>query len=274
MARKKRFLVTGSDSFVGRNMIKWLQLEDYVVEGWIWSNNRNEWPHVIDYDWVIHCFELKDHFRSLDQLLFKNFDFSCWLFNQCNQFGTNFQYVSSHEVYGKTRDFSEFSECHPINEYAWSKLLFERWMFQQTLNINVQVFRHFNVYGQYMNLTDHYCDLYKFFTEAKTLGYIQIPENAEQIKKDYVWIGDVCKLHIDFIKNVVGSGIWNCGSGLSHSLFDIADEIAQHENVELDYSLESEIPLNNCANLDHLKKTIGKRKWLNVFEYIIHEKNK
>lgn len=275
MARQKRFLVTGYNEFIGRNMIEWLRHEDWVVEGWAWTDDRDHWPHVNDYDWVIHCVEEKDHTQSLDHLLIKNFDFSCWLFTQCNRYGTNLQFISSHEVYGKTRDFSEFSECHPINNYAWTKLLFDHWVFQQQpLNICVQGFRHFEVYGQYMNLSTRHCDLYKFRQQAQSLGHITVPENADRIKKDFVWVGDVCKLHIDFIKTVVGSGIWNCGSGLSHSIFDIADEIAGQEGVYVDNSLDYNNLMYNCADLTHLKKTIGRRKWLNVFEYIHYEKNK
>lgn len=273
MARQKRLLVTGYNEFIGRNMVDWLRQEDWIVEGWAWSNDKEDWPHVADYDWVIHCFESKDHLQTLDNALAKNFDFSCWLFLQCNQYGTNLQFISSHEVYGKSKDFSEFADCKPENNFAWSKYLFDRWVFQQPLNIIVQGFRHFNVYGQYMNLAG-FCDLHRFRNEARTLGCIHVPENAERIKKDYVWVGDVCKLHIDFIKSVVGSGIWNCGSGLAHCILDVAEEIAQQEGVEIEYSLTSSNLLYNCAELTQLKKTVGKRKWLNVFEYITYEKNK
>jgi nucleoside-diphosphate-sugar epimerase len=86
-------------------------------------------------------------------------------------------------------------------------------------------------------------------------------------------VGDICKLHIDFIKTVKGSGIWNAGSGLAHSFLDIAEEIAEKEGVQLETTPIPEEELarmrwHTCADLTHLKATVGKRKWLNVYEYI------
>jgi nucleoside-diphosphate-sugar epimerase len=80
-------------------------------------------------------------------------------------------------------------------------------------------------------------------------------------------------LQLDFINTVVGSGIWNVGSGLSHSFLDIAEAIAEQEGVEI-HTIpmpDSEKPRfrqRTCADLKHLKATIGKRKWLNVYEWI------
>jgi nucleoside-diphosphate-sugar epimerase len=105
--------------------------------------------------------------------------------------------------------------------------------------------------------------------QAKKEGRITIWGNAEHIKRDWVWVGDVCRLHIDFIKQVNGSGIWNVGSGLSHSYFDIAEEISIQEGVELKL-IDPKITeqYNTKADLRHLKETIGKRKWANVYEWL------
>lgn len=267
MARQKRILITGYNSQIGRSMTEWCLSEGWVTEGWVWTSDRDNWPHVEDYDWVIHLHELTS--TDTDQILDQNFNFSCWLFHQCNQLGTNFQYASSNLVYGKTKNFDEFSECRPESPYAWTKFLFDHWVFQQENSIFVQGFRHFEVYGNYIANSV----LHAYRSQAKEQGYITVPSNAERIKQDYVWVGDVCKLHIDFIKSVNGSGLWNCGTGLSHRLLDIAEEIAQQEQVEIQFA--DQVNINySCANLTNLKKTIGKRKWLNVFEYIDYEKNK
>ena len=83
----------------------------------------------------------------------------------------------------------------------------------------------------------------------------------------------VCKLHLDFINTVKGSGIWNVGSGLSHSFLDIAEYIAEQEGVELKLvpmpsEESSRFRAKTCADLTHLKETVGKRKWLNVYEWL------
>jgi ADP-L-glycero-D-manno-heptose 6-epimerase len=111
--------------------------------------------------------------------------------------------------------------------------------------------------------------MYKWREEAKSTGTIKVWNNAEHIKRDWVWVGDVCRLHIDFIKQVNGSGIWNVGTGLSHSYLDIATEIAEQEDATIEFIEAGATERYDVkADLKHLKATIGKRKWLNIYEWI------
>jgi len=269
-----RILVTGHNGFIGKNMVGWLQQEDgWHVEGWDW--HPVERPDVSNFDWVIHLGAKADMTdNDVDQILKQNLEFSQWLFNECNLHGTHLQYASSSSVYGNTRDFSELAPCSPQTAYAWSKYLFDRWVFQQDVKIMVQGFRYFNVYGKWMHLRGKRANaIVKWREQARKEGKITVWETAETIKRDWTWVGDVCRLHIDFIKTVKGSGIWNCGAGLAHSFLDIAEEIAEQEGVEIEFVPVPEAELARMryttkADLTHLKETIGKRKWLNVFEFL------
>jgi ADP-L-glycero-D-manno-heptose 6-epimerase len=125
-----------------------------------------------------------------------------------------------------------------------------------------------------MHLRGHRANVIeKWRTQARKEGKITVWEGAEDIKRDWTWVGDVCRLHIDFIKQVNGSGIWNVGSGLAHSFLDIAEEIAEQERVEIEIvpippEEQGRMRTKTCADLTHLKATIGSRKWLNVFEFL------
>ena len=269
-----RILVTGHEGFIGKNMLAWLNQEDgWQIDGYEW--HPTERPEVSGYDWVIHLGAIADMTcTDVEAIMKQNLEFSQWLFNECNKHGVNLQYASSSSVYGNTRDFSEYAPCYPQTPYAWSKYLFDRWVFQQPQSIFVQGFRYFNVYGKYMHLRGRRANaIVKWRTQAVKEGKITVWETAEHIKRDWTWVGDVCRLHIDFIKEVRGSGIWNCGAGIAHSFLDIAEEIAEIEGVEIEFVPVPEAELSRMrhstkANLTHLKETIGKRKWLNVFEYL------
>ena len=265
-----RILVTGANGFIGRNMLEWLAQEEFWdVETWNWDPNN--YPDVRRYKWVIHLGAVTDTSdKDVDTIIQKNYEFSQWLFNECNKNKVNFQYSSAADVYGMNKDFSEFAPCHPQTPYAWSKYLFDRWVFQQEHNVSVQGFRYFNVYGRYMHTKGDRTDImYKWREQAKKEGKITLMKNADHIKRDWVWVGDVCRLHIDFIKQVHGSGIWNVGSGISHSYLDIASEIAEQEEVPIEYIPAQHIePLVTKADLHHLKSTIGKRKWASVYDWI------
>ena len=274
-------LVTGHEGFIGRNMMAWLHQEaDWQVHGYEWD--VAERPDVSGYDWVIHLGAITDvGFRDVDTIMKQNLEFSQWLFHECNHHGVHLQYASSSDVYGNTKDFSELAPCYPLDAIAWSKYLFDRWVFQQPMSVYVQGFRYFHVYGRYMHQHAQRANgsnvINRWRTEAATAGLLTVPQNAEHIKRDWVWVGDVCRLHMDFIKTVNGSGIWNVGSGLTHSLLDIAEEIADQEGVEIvtaGLSANSTVSnptaglLSVRADLTHLKATIGKRKWLNLFEFL------
>lgn len=269
-----RILVTGHEGFIGRNMTTWMhQEEDWEIDGWEWD--PNDFPNVREYDWVVHLGAVADMTDyDVEKVLTQNLDFSQRLFEVCNKEGVNLQYASSSSVYGNTKDFSEYAPCKPQTPYAWSKYLFDRWVFNQPLNIYVQGFRYFNVYGKWMHLRGHRANaIHKWRQQARKEGKITVWETAEHVYRDWTWVGDVCRLHIDFIKTVNGSGIWNVGSGLPHSFLDVAEEIAEQEGVEVEFipvpeQEKDRMRIRTCADLTKLKETVGKRQWLNVFEWL------
>jgi ADP-L-glycero-D-manno-heptose 6-epimerase len=269
-----KILVTGHEGFIGKNMLAWLKQEpEWEVDGWEW--HPTERPDVSKYDWVIHLGAIADmSCTDVEAILKQNLEFSQWLFNECNRYGVHLQYASSSSVYGNTKDHSEFAPCHPQTPYSWSKYLFDRWVFQQPQSIFVQGFRYFNVYGKYMHLRGKRANaIQKWRTQAVKEGKITVWETAEHIYRDWTWVGDVCRLHTDFIKTVNGSGIWNCGAGLAHSFLDIAEEIAELEGVPIELvpvpaEEQTRMRVKTKADLTHLKETVGKRQWLNVFEFL------
>ncbi len=269
-----KVLITGSEGFIGKNMMAFLGHQpDWQVDGWDWD--PKDFPNVKPYDWVIHLGAIADMTETdVDRVMKQNYEFSQRLFDECNKHGVHLQYASSSSVYGNTKNFSEYAPCYPQTPYAWSKYLFDRWVFQQKPTIMVQGFRYFNVYGKWMHLRGKRANaIYKWRQQARKDGYIEVWENAETVFRDWTWVGDICQLQLDFINTVKGSGIWNVGAGLPHSFLDIAEAIAEQEGVEIRTVPvpDSEKPRfrqKTCADLQHLKETIGKRKWLNVYEWI------
>lgn len=268
-----KILVTGHKGFIGRNMMGWLVQQGHEPTGWEWGDSN--FPDVRPYDWVVHLGAIASMTEfDVDKVLQQNYEFSQQLFNSCQEHGVHLQYASSSSVYGNTKAYSEFDPCYPQTPYAWSKYLFDRWVFQQKPTIMVQGFRYFNVYGKWMHIRGNRANaIHKWRNQARKDGYIEVWEGAEHIKRDWTWVGDVCRLHTDFMTTVMGSGIWNCGAGLSHSFLDIAETIAEQEGVEIRTvsipdAEKTRFRQSTCANLKHLKETIGKRQWLNVYEWL------
>jgi ADP-L-glycero-D-manno-heptose 6-epimerase len=268
-----KILVTGHLGFIGHNMTAFLLSQGHDVEGYDWD--PLEFPDVRGYDWVIHLGAIADTTATdIDQILKQNLEFSQRLFQECQYNEVGLQYASSSSVYGNTRDFSEYAPCRPQNPYAWSKYLFDRWVFQQDITAPVQGFRYFNVYGRFQHLRGNRANvIHKWREQARTEGKIVVWDQADKIKRDWTYVGDICTLHLDFIEQVKGNGIWNVGAGLAHSFLDIAEHIADQEGVSIEYEPMNEQQLKDmrwttCADHTLLKATIGSRAWSNVFDWL------
>ena len=142
-----KILVTGNQGFIGKNVASYLQQQGHEVEGWEWE--PGVLPHTEGYDWCIHLGAISSTtYTDVNQILEQNFEFSVRLAQICENFGTNFQYASSASVYGPYEKFGEDDPKQPQSPYAWSKYLFDRWIWQQKHKVCVQGMRYFNVYGR------------------------------------------------------------------------------------------------------------------------------
>lgn len=268
-----RILVTGHLGFIGHNMTSYLLSQGHEVEGYDW--HPEEFPDVKSFDWVIHLGAIADTtYSDVDQILKQNLEFSQKLFLECQLNDVGLQYASSSSVYGNTKDFSEYAPCKPLNPYAWSKYLFDRWVFQQKIYSPVQGFRYFNVYGRFQHLRGNRANvIHKWRDQARSTGKITVWEQADKIKRDWTFVGDICKLHLDFINQVKGNGIWNVGPGLPYNFLEVAEYIAAQEGVQIEFEPIPEQQVNmmrwtTCSDQSLLKSTIGSRQWLNVFDWL------
>ncbi|MCG6283371.1 NAD-dependent epimerase/dehydratase family protein, partial [Vibrio diabolicus] len=50
---------------------------------------------------------------------------------------------------------------------------------------------------------------------------------SEQFKRDFIYVGDVCKVNLWFMQNGV-SGIFNCGTGNAESFEEVAKAVIKH----------------------------------------------
>lgn len=258
-------LVTGYDGFIGKNLVERLVQEDWSIDGWdVYSSKK---PSISKYDWVIHLGMCPgSNSTDTEFLLKQNFDLSQWLFNECRHHEVNFQFTSTCEVYGA--DFSEYASTDPSSPYAWSKFLFDRWVFQQEHTALVQGFRYFTVYGKYQHLCESANLIEQWKEQAKTTKTIIVPSNAVQAKHDFVSVEDVCTQHVNFIKHVNGSGIWNIGSGRGYNLMAIASIIASQTGAKVITDTSTIAKRKVVADLTLLKQTIGKCQWHDLIEYL------
>lgn len=254
-----KILITGHEGFIGKNLAPFLDKENDLF-GYEW--NPESLPDVSDYDWVIHLGAISSTTeRDVDKVMLQNYEFSKWLFNQCNTKGVNFQYASSASVYGTNTDFNEDAPKQPQSYYATSKYLFDRWVMQQEHKIIVQGFRYFNVYGQF---EDHKGDqaspVTKFFNQAKT-GTITLFENSDNYKRDFIYVGDCCNIH-RYMLTTTETGIYNIGTGIATSFQTIGELVAKRFNANIKYvpmpeALKGQYQEYTCADIKKLSNIVN-----------------
>jgi ADP-L-glycero-D-manno-heptose 6-epimerase len=262
-----KILVTGSRGFIGQNLIQYLSL-DHTLEYFEWGDRL---PDIAKYQWVIHLGAITSTIeRDVEKIMSQNYDFSHWILDRCLKYNVNLQYSSSASVYGLSREFREDGHVDPRSPYAWSKYLFDRdvtkLLTQKNLNIRIQGFRYFNVYGPH---EDHKHDqaspFHKFRQQAITTGVIKLFYGSHHYHRDFVSVEQVCDIHEKFL-NIDDSGIWNVGTGNTRNFQSIADEVAKDtgariEYVEMPESIRSQYQVYTCADLTKLNKTLKNSRY-------------
>jgi ADP-L-glycero-D-manno-heptose 6-epimerase len=269
-------LVTGHKGFIGRNMIKYLKPR-YSVVGY--EYNKDYFPDLKNIDLIIHLGALTSTTNlDIKSIIEQNVNFSIKLIEQSVKKRINIQIASSASVYGNLSNFKEESVLKPESPYAASKFLVEKFfdsLDKKKINSCAKIFRYFNVYGENEeNKLEQASPLTKFVIQSKKQKKIFLFKNSKNYLRDFIWVGDVCRLHEVFFK-INQSGIFNVGTGKTNSFESIAKIIAKKYNAKIIYvsmpkNIKKHYQKYTRANLDNLKKYIkirfkSPKKYLNEF---------
>ena len=160
-----------------------------------------------------------------------NYEYSKSLYHYCAEHGIPFIYASSASVYGGGDTFIEDPKHEQaLNAYAYSKLLFDRYIRKNRNASESQVvgLRYFNVYGQGEEHKGRMASVaYHFFNQYHDQGYVNLfagsggYADGEQLR-DFVWVNDVVDVNLHFLEHPEDGGIFNVGTGRAQSFNDVA----------------------------------------------------
>lgn len=256
-------LLTGHLGFIGKHFLEFFNKnQNYNVVTYDIKENK-KFPSLSNINWVIHLgANSSTNSRDIDDFLTTNTEFTINLYEECAEKNINLQYASSASIYGRNNEFVESVMPDPLTPYAWSKYLIERYIKNNPQKIIVQGFRYFNVYGKY---EDHKLGQasphYTFEKQAIENNVINVFENSEEYKRDFISVEQVIDVHIKFIHHVKESGVWNLGSGTATSFLDIAKKISSKYNSTINFIKMPDNMKNNyqtytCADLSKLNTTL------------------
>lgn len=185
-------------------------------------------------DLIIHlgaCSDTTEMDRAF--LTRNNLDYSKTLARWALEKGKRFHYASSASVYGDGQQGysdadQQLASFRPLNPYAESKYLFDRWLIEEKLTGSVVGYRYFNVFGpnEYhkAGMRSMVC---KAIDQIKSNGHVELfassrpgtSDGSEQ--RDFVYAKDVNEVMMFFVDNPKVSGIFNIGSGQARTFKDL-----------------------------------------------------
>ena len=242
-------IVSGGAGFIGSNLIKGLNrigerdiiVIDDLTDGHKFVNLAD--CEIADYidleDFLTTIQSGTDIFGSIDAVFHQgactdttewdgrymmrlNFEYSKILSQYCIVRQIPFIYASSASVYGSGRAFRVSPDCeHPINLYAYSKLLFDQYIRRQLVKAKSQIvgLRYFNVYGPREQHKGGMSSVVYHFNQQLISGNeVRLFKGSDgyadgEQERDFIYVDDVVDVNLWFLKNSGFSGIYNLGTG-------------------------------------------------------------
>lgn len=141
----------------------------------------------------------------------------------CRANNASLVFLSSY-MYGESAllPISESAEVAARNPYALSKMLAEKTcqFYAENFGVKVTIFRPFNVYGAGQSASFL---IPSIFEQARKSDVIRVLDLAP--KRDYIYVKDVVEAISAAINLNVSGGVFNLGSGNSHSVAELITEI-------------------------------------------------
>jgi ADP-L-glycero-D-manno-heptose 6-epimerase len=169
-----------------------------------------------------------------------NYAFSKQLLHAAEARGCRFIYASSAAVYGDGRQgFREHPSCeYPLNVYGFSKLAFDNYVrarLERSPSAIVGL-RYFNVYGPQERHKGRMASVAQhLFDQLQSSSNMRLFEGSAGFERDFIHVDDVVRANLHFLDHKA-RGIFNCGTGISHSFLTLAETLgALHGKCTIDY---------------------------------------
>lgn len=175
-----------------------------------------------------------------DVLNHLNVEYSQKLWQFCCQESVPFIYASSAATYGNGSagfsDQASGSELMPLNPYGQSKHLFDLWVNDQVESGKLPPFwagfKFFNVFGPNEYHKDRMASVvFHAYHQIQKTGGMKLFKSYRadyadgSQRRDFVYIKDVTSVLIYFMENRRHSGLYNLGSGESHTFKELAEAV-------------------------------------------------
>jgi ADP-L-glycero-D-manno-heptose 6-epimerase len=273
-------VVTGSAGFIGSNLVGTLNqarykdiilVDDFSHANKISNYENKTFTEKIDrkefFQWlknnhrfvqIVFHIGARTNTTETNKTIFDelNYGYSQEVWKICVEFGLPLIYASSAATYGAGElgydDNHDLVEnLKPLNPYGESKNEFDKWALKQERKPYFWVgLKFFNVYGPNEYHKGNMASvMFHSFNQIKSFGKIELfrshnpaYKNGEQLR-DFIYVKDVSDVLLFLMQHRKNSGIYNLGTGITHSFLDLANNMFQ--NMEVAQNIEFiDTPIN------------------------------
>lgn len=183
-----------------------------------------------------------------------------------------FIYASSAATYGDgslgySDDHNLIPQLKPLNPYGNSKQMFDVWALENGYLDRIVGLKYFNVFGpNEYHKGEMRSMVLKAYEKITQTGGMELfkshrPEyrDGEQVR-DFIYIKDAVAMTIFFLNQKSANGIFNLGTGISHSWVEMANALftSMHREPKIDFVPMPEIirdkyQYHTCADITKLR---------------------
>ena len=227
----KNVLLTGSDGFIGKNILNVLNKDNLVNVSSIESDfyTLNSWKNDIEElikttNHILHVGADSNTLNTdVEKVMFLNFYTSKIIFDTAKKYSVPVIYSSSAACIGVNG--------YPSNLYAWSKYSAEQYGLQN--NENFVALRYFNVYGPGEEKKENMSSI-----AYQAWGKDSFKLFPNEPKRDFIYIEDVVSATLHPVFNNIDTGVYDVGTGNARKF----EEVLNLLNIEYTYTNQETIP--------------------------------
>ena len=235
----KKILVTGSEGFVGKNLIRYLKNYSFKIietKDKSFDLKLNEsWKQIEKCDYLVHLAGksyVPESWREPAKFIENNLLLTTNALEYCRKNEAKLIFLSSY-LYGNNINLpiKEKYITSANNPYALTKLLSEKLcdFYKENFHVNNCILRVFNLYGP--EQPENFL-ISKIINQVKSNKLIEV-ENLSP-KRDYIYIEDLCAAIVKAINYYGDKSIFNIGFGKSYSVKEIIDAIQETYGTSLE----------------------------------------
>ena len=233
---------TKAANLAGKQFLKQVHRDDFI--NWLNENAK-------EVKFVFHIGARTDT-TEFDVNVFNklNLDYSKALWKICTEFKIPLVYASSAATYGEGEfgyddDESIIPKLKPLNPYGDSKNDFDKWVLQQKYQPPSWAgLKFFNVYGPNEYHKQRMASvIFHAFNQVNQTGKVRLFRSHRNDYKDgwqlrdFVYVKDVVEVCLFLYQNQKTKAIFNLGSGVARSFYDLAASTfrAMEREINIEY---------------------------------------